>query len=392
MALTGNARIISTQAELREVADQLRGAELIALDTEFIRERTYWARLCLIQVSDGQTSFAVDPLAVEDLSPLLDVVYDPTVLKVLHAGDQDLEILWKLTGRVPTPIFDTQVAAALASFPLQAGYALLVSELLGVELDKMDSYTDWARRPLSERQILYALDDVLYLPDVYHLLRQRLAEAGRLDWLDEDFAAMEDPATYDVVPEEMYRRVKRRSRLRRRAMGVLQQLAAWREREAMRRDIPRGRVMGDEVLVQIAARQPLTQGDLAKIRGVHESVVKRDARGIFAAIEAGLAMSEEDLPQIPRRPGRRADVDAVTDLMSAIVRTRAREFGIAVPVLASRKEMEALARGEREDSPLLSGWRRSHIGLELVDLLDGRLSVSLDEEESVVISEAAEPE
>jgi ribonuclease D len=384
MTSSTNTPYIDTEQGLRDLVDRMRGAEAIAVDTEFMRERTYWAKLCLVQVGDGEHAAAVDPFAIEDLSPLFELLDDPDIVKVFHSGEQDLEIFWRLSGRVPAPVFDTQVAAALASFPLQAGYGLLVKELLGVELDKTSSYTDWARRPLSERQITYALDDVVYLPEVYRLLKERLEAEGRLDWLEADFERLADPASYEVVPEETYKRVKRRNRLRRRQLGVLQHVAAWREREAVRRDIPRGRVLGDEALVQIASRQPQTREDLARIRGVHDSVVKRDAKGIFAAVRAGLDMPESDLPTVRRRSGRRADVDAMTDLMSALVRTRAAEYGIAVPVLASRKQMVELARGERDESPLLEGWRRSHIGEELVDLMEGRISLSLDDERVVV--------
>lgn len=380
---------VRTTAELAKLVDTLKGSGVLALDTEFMRERTYFAKLCLIQIGDGKTSAAIDPLEVEDLSPLFELFWDASIVKVLHAGQQDLEIFYHMTGKVPAPIFDTQVAAALASFPLQAGYGSLVEELLGVELDKLSSYTDWARRPLSDRQIEYALNDVRYLPDVYRSLRERLEEAGRIGWPDEDFHELEDPSTYEIVPESAYKRVKRRARLRRRQMGVLIELAAWREKAAMRLDIPRGRLANDEVLVQLAARSPQDVSQLAGVRGLHESVVRRDGSAIIAAVSAGLAMDEETIPMPQRRPRSSYDIESLTDIMSALVRTRAREYGIAVPVLASRKEMEELARGEREDSPLLRGWRASHIGEELVELLEGGMSLRIVDDE-VVVSHGSE--
>ncbi len=377
--MKGARLYVRTAQQLEELVRLLEPSSVLAVDTEFMRERTYFAKLCLVQIASDDVVAAVDPLEVDDLSPLWDLLLDPSRLKVLHAGDQDLEIFYRLAGSVPGPVFDTQVAAALASFPLQTGYGALVRDLLGVELDKMDSYSDWARRPLSDTQVEYALNDVRHLNDVYRRLDERLVESGRLDWLDEDFAALADPETYRVVPEEMYRRVKRRARLGRRELGVLQQVAAWREREAMRIDVPRNWIGNDEALVQVAARKPDTLDEVRQIRGLGDRTAKRSAGKIVEAVRAGLAMPESELPRVVRRPRVRMDVDSITDLMSAIVRTRAREYGIAVPVLASRKEMEALARGERDESVLLRGWRRSHIGEELLELLDGGISLSLDD-------------
>jgi ribonuclease D len=369
---------VRTERELEELVRALEPAEVFAVDTEFMRERTYFAKLCLVQIATDDVVAAVDPLAVDDLGPLWELLLDGSRLKVLHAGEQDLEIFFRLTGDVPGPVFDTQVAAALASFPLQVGYGALVRELLGVELDKMDSYSDWSRRPLSEMQVEYAMNDVRHLTEVYRRLEARLAETGRRDWLDEDFAALADPESYRVVPEETWRRVKRRARLGRRELGILKHLAAWREREAMRIDVPRNRIGNDEALVQIAAKKPDTLEEVRVVRGLGDRTAKRSAGAIIEAVRAGLAMPESELPVLERRPRVRMDVDAVTDLMSAVVRTRAREYGIAVPVLASRKEMESLARGDREDSALLKGWRRSHVGEELLELLDGELRLGLE--------------
>jgi ribonuclease D len=352
----------------------------VAVDTEFMRERTYYARLCLVQVGiDGRVGL-VDPFEVDDLGPLFGLLTDGSVTKVLHAGEQDLEIFFRLMGRPVRPVFDTQVAAALASFPLQVGYGTLVRDLVGIELDKMDSYTDWTARPLSHSQVEYAAADVLHLLEVDRTLRERLARDGRLEWLEEDFAVMADAATYEVVPEEMYRRVKRRSRLKPREMGVLLHVAAWREWEAMRRDVPRGRVANDEALVQIASRKPQAVAKLRQIRGLHDRIVRESGESVLAAVRSGLEMPDDELPRMPRRPRSRVDVDALVDLMSAVVRARSREYGIAMPVLASRKEMEELARGEREDSSLLAGWKRSHVGEDLIALLEGRTTLSVDGE------------
>ncbi|GAB4275299.1 MAG: ribonuclease D [Coriobacteriia bacterium] len=376
--------LITTRAQLREFVSSLSGRDAVAVDTEFMREKTYWPRLCLVQISDGESHAAVDPFEVGDLSPLLDIFRAPGTVKVFHAGQQDMEIFHHVLGEVPAPVFDTQVAAALASFPLQAGYGMLVSELLGVELDKMHSYTDWSKRPLAPRQIEYALADVKYLLGVYRILRERLERAGRLEWLRRDFEEMADPETYEVHPEEMYRRVKRRTRLNRRQMAVLRELAAWREREAMKRDVPRQRVVGDEALVQMAARAPKSVDEIAATRGVNDGIVRSCGTDILAAVERGMSLPESELPHTPRRPRSRMDIDAMTDLMSALVKVRAEEYGIAGPVLASRKEMTDLAGGELEDSPLLSGWRKEHIGDDLLDLLGGRLHLAVEDGRVVV--------
>jgi len=380
---------ITSDEGLRDLMAKLEGADRVYVDTEFMRERTYFAKLCLVQVAAGDVAATIDPLAVSDLSPFFELMSDRRVLKVFHAGNQDLEILYQASGEVPAPIFDTQVAAALASFPLQVGYGALVRELVGVELDKHDSYTDWSRRPLSERQLEYALNDVRYLSGVYVALRDRLEATGRLEWLAEDFISMTDPATYDVDPEERWRRVKRRGRLNRRQLGVLIEVTAWREREAIRRDVPRGRVVGDDALVQLSARPPRSTEELASVRGVKGKVPGRSAQELFEAVERGRGKSEDELPVLPRRRRVTADIESLTDLMSAIVRTRAKESGIAVPVLASKKQMEALVRGERDGSSLLTGWRRSHIGEELVELLDGRITLSVVDD-SVSISTCVE--
>ena len=369
---------------LRALVERIRGTEFIVLDTEFMRERTYYARLCLIQIGTDDLQAIVDPLAIEDLGPLREVFSDVKTVKVLHAGTQDLEIFYQLWGCVPTPVFDTQVAATLAGHPTQVGYGQLVNDICGVKLDKSDTFTDWARRPLSGTQIEYALNDVRHLPAVYHELRERLEAEGRLAWLKSDFDRMVDPATYEVIPGEQYRRVKRVSSLKPRQLGVLKVLAAWREKEAQRRDIPRRWVLGDESLLEIARRAPKDRAELAAIRGVNDKLGKSLYTAVLDAVAEGLALPEDELPRIVRRRRRPLDVDGAVDLMGALVRLRAKEHGVATPLLASRDDLEQLAGGQREDAALLEGWRRSIVGDELVDLLEGRLSMRLGDGRIVV--------
>jgi len=368
--------VTDTQA-LRELVLELRKAKAVAVDTEFMREKTYFARLCLIQLGTDDIAAIVDPLTIEDLSPLCDLLTDPNVVKVFHAGSQDMEIFYRLCGVAAAPIFDTQVAATLAGFQQQVGYGALVKEVLDVTLDKGDTYTDWARRPLSDTQVEYALNDVRYLPEVHRRLIATLESEGRLGWLAADFAHIEDPATYEVIPEEQWRRVKRISSLNRRQLAVAREVAAWRELEAQRRDVPKRWILGDESIVEIARRSPTTAEDVAGIRGVPDKVGRAAQRALAESVVRGLAVSDSELPSITKRKRPAGDIDGAVDLMVALVRARAHERGVAMPLLASREDLERLAAGEREASPLLEGWRREMVGDELVSLLDGSLVMRL---------------
>lgn len=375
---------VSDSKGLLELVSLLEGAPFVALDTEFMRERTYFARLCLIQLATDDVQAIVDPLAVNDLAPLLHKLSDVHMTKVFHAGQQDLEIIYQLSGAVPAPVFDTQVAATLAGFPTQIGYAALVNEITGVRLDKSDTFTDWSRRPLSPTQVEYAINDVRHLPAIYHELRTRLEAEGRLAWLEPEFDRMVDPATYEVVPEEQFRRIKRVSSLKPRQIGVLRELAAWREREAQNRDIPRKWVISDESLLEIARRAPQDREDLANIRGVADKLAKGLYPAVLRAVADGMAIPHDELPRLERKRRRQFDVDGAVDLMAALVRLRAKEHGVATPLLASRTELEQLAGGEREGMPLLEGWRRSIVGEELLRLLDGEIAMHLAEGKLVV--------
>lgn len=363
---------------LAELANLLRGADALAIDTEFMRERTYYARLCLIQVATSDLTAIVDPLAVSDLEPLFAVFRDSAVTKVFHAGSQDLEILYRLMGSVPAPVFDTQTAATLLGMASQVGYQQLVHSLVGVMLGKGHTYTDWAARPLSAEQIDYALDDVRYLPSAYHTMRERLEAEGRWAWLEEDFARMADPATYDVIPEEQFRRVKRASALDRRSLAVLRELAAWREREAQRRDLPKRWVVSDEALLEIARRVPTDSAALQSVRGLNEQVARRNADDVLKAIKRGQDVPEDELPKIAKRKRLEGDVSDVADLLSALLRLRAKEHGVAPTLIATRDELERFAAGEREENPLGSGWRHTLVGEELAELMDGAASLRVE--------------
>ncbi len=361
---------------LSEAVEALCSAPVVALDTEFMRERTYFARLCLIQMATTEASYLIDAIALEGkLEPLARVLGAPGVVKIVHAGSQDVEILLRATGSTVAPVFDTQIAATLAGFPTQVGYAQLVHDLLGVKIDKSDTFTDWSVRPLSEAQLVYAEADVLHLPAVYRLLHERLVREGRLGWLADDFERLADPATYEVDPREQYRRVKRASSLDRRSLAVLRELAAWRETEAQRRDTPKRWLISDESLIEVARRRPASAAELATIRGVNDRVASRNASAVLAAIEAGMAVPDDELPRLPKRDRIPTDAQPVADLLNAVLRVRAREHGVAPGLIASRNDLERFAAGDREGHPLSSGWRHTLAGAELGAILDGAVSV-----------------
>jgi ribonuclease D len=371
-------------ADLRALLDRARAHGRIAIDTEFMREKTYWAKLCLIQIAVGEESAILDPLELTDLSQLVEVLLDESVLKIVHAGSQDLEIFYRIAGEAAGPIFDTQVAATVAGFPSQVGYARLMKDLFDLDIDKSDTFTDWARRPLTPAQIEYALNDVRFLDAAYVELSNRLERDGRAAWLADDLARLSDPGVYEIVPEQQFRKIKRIASLSRRQLGVLQKVAAWREREAMRRDLPRRWVLGDETLIEVARRRPADAAALADIRGLNPRSLGDGGASLLAAVRDGVAVPDEELPRIDRKPRTIVDVEGVVELMGALVRVRASEHGIAVPLLATRGDLERLASGERDDSPLLAGWRRAIVGDDLVALVDGLLTLRVADGKIVV--------
>ena len=369
---------IANQENLVAFAERALHSSVLAIDTEFLREKTYYAKLCLIQLATDDETAIVDPFAVDDLGVLAPILLDEGVTKLFHAGSQDLEILLREVGVLPKPIFDTQVAAALLGHTQQIGYAALVHAECGVTLKKIDSFTDWSRRPLSESQLEYAADDVVYLPRMYARMRAALEDKGRLAWLAHDFEEMSDPAKYAVNERERFRRLKRVSQLSRRQLSAAREVAAWRELEAQRRDVPRKWVITDEQIVEACKREARTIDELFMVRGMRERLSTRDARAVVALMSSALDAPPDAWPELDRCGRSEPNVDAQLDLMAAIVRLRAKESGVAFPTLASHDDLARVARGYREDVDLLRGWRRALVGEELLDLLEGRIALSLD--------------
>ena len=369
---------IATQENLAAFVERARSSSVLAIDTEFLREKTYYAKLCLLQMATDDEVVIVDPFEMDDLSVLAPLLTDERIVKLFHAAGQDLEIILREVGVLPRPVFDTQIAAALLGHTQQIGYAALVHAECGVSLKKIDSFTDWSRRPLSASQRDYAADDVVYLPRLYAGMRAALEEKGRLHWLDHDFEGLSDPARYEANERERFRRLKRVSQLSRRQLSAAREVAAWRELEAQRRDVPRKWVVTDEQIVEACKREARTIDELFMVRGLSDRLSTKDARAVVSLISSALSAPPDTWPELDRCGKSEPNVDAELDLMSALVRLRAKENGIAFPTLASHDDLARVARGYREGVDLLRGWRRAIVGEELLELLDGRLALSLD--------------
>jgi ribonuclease D len=373
---------IEDRAGLRAECERFAREASIGVDMEFVREKTYFARLCLVQVATQEEAVIIDPLAVKDMGPLFEIFADPKVEKIFHAAGQDLEIFHAATGKIPRNIFDTQIAAALVGYGDSIGYGSLLFQVLKVRLPKLETNTDWARRPLSQAQIDYALDDVRYLHRLRDRLVARLAERRRTEWLAEEQAFYEHPQTWERNPRELYLRVSRHRTLDRRGLGILRELAQWREEEARRRDLPRGWVVQDEVLVEIARRAPREPEELKALRGLGAREIERSGKAIVAAVARGRSVPEEDLPPVSAHPGDDRSVAAAVDLLEVFLKARAAEKGIGVSYLGTRRDLAALVlahRGERpeEEPHLLHGWRRRIAGEDLLAILDGRRALAL---------------
>lgn len=364
---------IDTPAALQQYLDDTLSARVIALDTEFIREKTYYPRLCLIQVAANEQIACIDPLVLDDLEPLWQRLADPETLVLLHAGRQDLEVIFQASGKIPAPVFDTQIAAALCGYGDQTGYAALVRDIAGVELDKSMTRADWARRPLPSDALEYAADDVRYLHALHAHLSERLEKLGRSGWLAPELEALTEPSQYAPDPAGAWRRIRAAAKMKPKEVAILRALAEWREREAMRVDRPRQWLLKDDVLIFIAQRPPKNLAALIAVRGVEEGFVSRHGEALLALIEAARETPPPpDLPQMRERLTTTEEVQ--TDLLMAALRAIAAENELAPASIANRREIERLVRGDR-DLDVLRGWRLAAAGTRLVDILEGRLAM-----------------
>jgi len=367
-------RYIDTAAELERYCARLATARWFAIDTEFLREKTYYPRLCLLQIATPDSVACIDPLALDDLDPVLDLVFNPGITKVMHSARQDMEIFFHLRNAAPAPVFDTQIAALLLGFPDQVGYANLVKEMLGVNLEKLHTRADWSLRPLTPEQIAYAADDVIYLVDVYDKLHARLAELGRLDWLEEDFARLSSASLYLNPPGEAWLRIKGGNRLKGAALSALQALAGWRETQAQRRDRPRGWILRDDALVEIARHRPATIEELGRIRGLQDGFVRHNGADVLGVVAAAAGKKPVPSPVADGRQNLTPAQDALVDVLTAVVRISSAENSLNPAMLATRRQLEELVAGN-SDAELLHGWRRKLVGERLRAVLDGRLGM-----------------
>jgi ribonuclease D len=380
---------IDTPEKLSALCRQILTEPWLALDTEFLREKTYFPKFCLLQIATPEWVACVDPIALPDLSELFDALYNPAIIKVFHSCRQDLEIFFQLRGSIPEPIFDTQIAAPLLGFQDNPGYAMLVSSFLNINLSKAHTRTDWTVRPLSEEQLRYAADDVIYLCQVYLIMRQKLLELGRFDWLKSDFELLKNPELYLVSPEKAWLKVKGKNKLTGRQLSIVQALCEWRERTAQTDDRPRSWLMRDDMLLELAKLQPGTVSALAEVRGINERTVNR-----YGKVLCQLINDARQRPPIPLhekgRPARKTQQqEAILDILTALVRVRAEENSLNPAILATRKDLEVLLFNDDDECPLLHGWRFSMAGRELVGLLKGDFLIGIESDKLNIVNKPA---
>lgn len=372
--------------QLPALCEQIQQAAWIALDTEFLREKTYYPKFCLLQIATLDWVACVDPIALSDLSNLFEAIYNPAIVKVLHSCRQDLEIFFQITGKLPEPIFDTQIAAPLLGFQDNPGYAMLVSSFLNINLSKAHTRADWSKRPLTADEIDYAADDVIYLCHIYQIMTQKLTELGRIDWLKQDFAELTESEHYQINPEKAWLRIKGQNKLTGKQLSIIQTLAEWREKTAQAEDRPKNWLLRDELLFDLAKLQPETVAQLAGVRGINERAVHRYGKELCQLITEA-----KNRPPIPLtlkdRPAKKTQQqEAILDILTALVRIRAEENELNPTILASRKDLEALLFNGDDECPLLHGWRYAMAGQELVGLLKGKLLLGIEADRLSIIA------
>ncbi|KPM17929.1 ribonuclease D [Citromicrobium sp. WPS32] len=372
--------LITTTDALADLCDRLGKGDFVCVDTEFMRENTYWPELCLVQIGDEHEAAAIDPLADGiDLKPLLDLLTEnEDVLKIFHAGSQDVEIFYNLTGKTPHPIFDTQIAMMAISQSEQIGYANLVEHWLDKTIDKGARFTDWSRRPLTDRQLEYAIGDVTYLAKIFPRILKKLMKTDRGMWLNAEMEKLADPENYAIEPDKAWKRIRAQGR-NAQALGRLKAVAAWREGEAQHKNIPRGRIMRDETLADIASHPPKKQADLAKVRGLSNAWKDNEiGNRLMDVLENAEPLPDSEMPARNSRGAPLGKEGAlVADLLKLLLKIRAREIDVAPRLLARSGELEQLAAGVR-DLPILEGWRREVFGRDALDLVEGKLAFAVE--------------
>jgi ribonuclease D len=369
--------MIETTAELAAACETLASGDYLTIDTEFLRETTFWPQLCLIQMAGPDIAVIVDPMAKDiDLAPFFELMANTDVVKVFHAARQDIEIIYNLGKLIPHPIFDTQVAAMVCGFGDSVSYDQLVSRIKNVHIDKSSRFTDWSRRPLSEKQLDYALADVTHLRDVYLHLKAELEREGRSLWLTEEMAILEAKETYDIHPDDAWQRLKMRLK-KPIELAVLQKVAAWREREARNRNVPRGRILKDDGLYEIAQQQPKDVEALSRLRTIPKGW-ERSAAGtaILEAVNAALELPKADMPKLPRQNQAPEGAQAAGEMLKVLLKLIAEKQGVAAKIIANSEDLERIAsEGPNADVGALKGWRRELFGDTALKLINGEVAL-----------------
>lgn len=371
-------KLITTPPALHELCLTLSSADFITVDTEFMREQTYWPKLCLIQVASDDVEAIIDPLAPDlDLAPLWSLMTDSKIMKVFHAARQDIEIVHIAAGQVPSPVFDTQVAAMVCGFGESISYINLTKKITGADLDKSSRFTDWSRRPLTEKQLNYALGDVTHLRDIYRYLKKELDATGRASWLDEEMGTLTASETYEQNPETAWRRLKLKVR-NRKALAVLMELAAWRETAAQAQDVPRQRIMRDDALYDIANQSPTSAEQLSGLRSLSDGFARSArAKEIVAAVRRGLERDPSTVPPLSQGQPLSAEATATLELLKVLLKSAAARHRVAPRLIADASDLERLARENEPDVPALTGWRRQLFGEDALRLKNGELALTL---------------
>ncbi len=371
--------LISDTATLAEFCNRQATAEFVTVDTEFMRETTFWAKLCLVQVAGPDEAVCIDPLAPGiDLKPLYELFANEKVLKVFHAARQDLEIFLHEGGALPRPVFDTQVAAMVCGFGDQVGYETLVAKLADAKLDKSQRFTDWSRRPLTDRQVKYALSDVTHLRKAYQSLAKRLERSGRSAWLTEEMEILVNENTYRLDPKDAWTRIKARTRSGR-MLAVLRELATWREETARALDWPRGRIAKDDALLELAAHPPATIDDLKRSRLAKQLASERFANGVLGAAKRGLSIPESEWPALPEQDSSNMGPRAVVELLRLLLKLKSEQHNVASRLIATSEDVDAIALSDTADVPALHGWRRELFGEDALKLKQGKLAIALSD-------------
>jgi len=385
-------RIVTSSQDLTSACQRLSDSDFVAVDTEFMREQTFWPQLCLIQIASPDEALIIDPMAPGlDLGAFWGLMANERIAKVFHAARQDIEIVFAKTGLVPHPVFDTQIAAMVCGFGESISYVNLVKKVTGIDLDKSSRFTDWSRRPLSDNQLSYALADVTHLRDVYRHLKAELEGASRADWLNEEMGVLTDPKTYEQHPEEAWQRLKLRVKSRK-SLAVLMELAAWRERLAQSQDVPRARILRDEALYDIANQAPTSPEQMGELRTLSEGFSRSArARDIVEAVKRGLQRDLKALPPIDRGQQLSAEATALIDLLRVLLKASAARHRVAPRLIAGSDDLERIALEAEPDVAALKGWRRKLFGEDALRLKRGEIALTLDRGEVVAIPAPAEP-